>query len=441
MKRWIASVVLITLITAAPAVAVVAQRPGDEEQRALRARLEERYDIVPLSDGVALTPKTRRSDLRLIEVSEAIAVNGTVVTGRELRDLVGADADDILRLSYLDPAARRALFAAGAGRSSTSEPPAEIAPPEEPRIHHAGGDRVRVFGDVRVGEHEVVAGQVVAVLGSARIDGEVGDQVVAVLGSVNLGPKAIVRGDIVSVGGRVRRAEGSQVHGAVTEVSLADAGARLHVVPGIGNIGPLSLFDGFGALPGLLASTFRLFLLMLVASFALVVARSSVEASAHRLVDDPIKATLVGITAEILVVPVLFLTAIILAVSLIGIPLLLLLPFVVLFLIVLALLGFSGTALAMGQWARRRFGLATSPGIVDVCIGVVLILLPLLVGRVVALGGWPASPVSFLLIAAGVGMEFLAWSAGFGAVLTNAFGRWQARRRVQTPVPPAPAGP
>jgi hypothetical protein len=156
------------------------------------------------------------------------------------------------------------------------------------------------------------------------------------------------------------------------------------------------------------------------------------------LVDDPIKATLVGIAAEILVAPVLFLTAVILAISLIGIPLLLLLPFIVLFLIVLALLGFSGTAFAMGQWARRRFGLSTPPGIMDVCIGVVLILLPLLVGRVVALGGWPASPVSFLLIAAGAGVEFLAWSAGFGAVLTNAFGRWQARRRGPATVTPAP---
>jgi hypothetical protein len=196
----------------------------------------------------------------------------------------------------------------------------------------------------------------------------------------------------------------------------------------MGGLGAVSFFDGFYALPRLLASTFRLLLLVLLASLALVLARGTVEASAHRLADDPIKAALVGIVAEILIVPAIFLTAVVLAISLIGIPLLLLLPFVVLLLIVLALLGFSGTALAMGQWARRRFGLSTSPGIIDVCLGVVLILLPLLLGRVVALGGWPASPVSFLLIAAGVGMEFLAWAAGFGAVLTNTFGRWQARR-------------
>lgn len=434
MKQWIASIVLSTIVATALTVSVGARQPTEEEQRALRARLEERYDIVPLSDSVALTPKTRGSDVRLIEVSDTIAVNGTVVTGRELRERVGADADAILRLSYLDPTIRRALFATGAGRPTTLESPAETTPAEARGSHRAGGDRVRVFGDVRVREDEEVTGQVVAVIGSVRIDGAVGDQVVAVLGSVDLGPKAVVNGDIVSVGGRVRRAEGAQVRGAITEVSLADADARLHIAPWMGGIGVLSLFDGFGALPRLLASTFRLLLLVLLASLALVVARGTVEASAHRLADDPIKATLVGIAAEILVVPALFLTAVVLAISLIGIPLLLLLPFVVLLLIVLALLGFSGTALAMGQWARRRFGLSTSPGIIDVCIGVVLILLPLLLGRVVALGGWPASPVSFLLIAAGVGMEFLAWAAGFGAVLTNAFGRWQARR-----VPPTVA--
>ena len=59
-------------------------------------------------------------------------------------------------------------------------------------------------------EDEEVTGQVVAVLGSVRIDGAVGDQVVAVLGSVELGPKAVVRGDIISVGGRVHRSEGAR---------------------------------------------------------------------------------------------------------------------------------------------------------------------------------------------------------------------------------------
>jgi hypothetical protein len=442
MRMWIASLGLI--VAAAVTATLGAQQLTDGERAALRAQLEEHYDIVPLSDGVALTPKMRQSDVRLIEVSDTIAINGTVVTGRELRERLGADADAILRLSYLEPAARRAL-ALGARRESPRQverPITESTTPQPRRLHRSEGDRVRVFGDVTVQEDEEITGQIVAVLGSVRIDGDVGDQIVAVLGSVDLGPKAVVHGDVVSVGGRVRRAEGAQVLGGVTEVSLGEANARLRSVPWIREIAVLSLFDGFGGVPRLLASTFRLLLLVLLASLALVAARGSVERSAHRVADNPLKATLVGLAAEVLIVPVLALTSLILVLTFVGIPLLLLMPFLVLLLIVMALVGFSGTALAIGQWARRRFSLSASSGVMDVCVGVVLILLPLLVGRVIALGGWIASPLSFLLVGTGIGVEFLAWSAGFGAVLTNAFGSWRARRAMVTPVtPPPPAVP
>ena len=77
----------------------------------MRARIEQRYDVVPLSGGVALTPKSPRGDVRLIEISDTIAINGVVVSGRELRDRVGADADPILRLSYLGASDVRRLFA------------------------------------------------------------------------------------------------------------------------------------------------------------------------------------------------------------------------------------------------------------------------------------------------------------------------------------------
>ena len=221
---------LMTLLAATVALSAVVMaqelRPEDE---ALRSRIEARYDVVPLSDGVGLRPKSLTKDVRLIEVSDTISINGVMVTGRELRDRVGGDADAILKLSYLDPKVRRALFAkpateaaqpptAPAPETAPREPPAESTDRRHRVNQRAGGDRVRIFGDVTVREGEEVTGQVVAVIGSVRVDGEVGDQVVSVLGSVDLGPKAVVRGDIVSVGGRVRRAPGSQVGGAVTEV-------------------------------------------------------------------------------------------------------------------------------------------------------------------------------------------------------------------------------
>jgi hypothetical protein len=442
---------LMTLLAAVAAlsVLVVAQELKPEDE-AIRSRIEAHYDVVPLADGVALRPKRPTKEVRLIEVSDTIAINGATVSGRELRERIGEDADAILKLSYLEPTVRRSLFAKPQEpQPSVTQPPAvepgageRAAEPPDRRhrsIQRSGGDRVRIFGDVTVREGEEVSGQAVAVIGSVRVDGDVGDQVVAVLGSVDLGPKAIVRGDIVSVGGRVRRAQGSQVGGAITEVSLADARWDPRFEPWLREVGLISMFDGFSGVPRLIGTMFRLLLLMLFASMAMVVARGSVERSAQRVSDNPIRATLVGLLAEVMFLPILVLTCIVLAISIVGIPLLLLVPFVILFLILLGLVGFTGTALALGQWARRQFSLGTGSGFADVWLGIVIILFPVLVGRLIGLGGFLTGPVVVLLVGAGIGLEFLAWSSGFGAVLTNTFSRWQARRATRNGAPPAQA--
>jgi hypothetical protein len=440
-KLMMLPVAIIAIVAIAASGAPVRAQELKPEDEALRSRLEARYDVVQLSDGIGLRPKSPRGDVRLIEVSDTISINGVTVSGRELRERVGADADPILKLSYLDPTVRRALFS----KPGTSEPQPPPEPQSEPQDHsldrlerrNSGGDRVRIFGDVTVREGEVVSGQVVAVIGSVRIDGDVGDQVVSVLGSVELGPKAIVRGDIVSVGGRVRRAPGAQVGGAVTEVSLGDARWDPRFEPWLREVGLVSLFDGFSGVPRLIGTMFRVLLLMLFATMAMVVARASVERSAQRVSDNPIKATVVGLLAEVMFLPVLVLTCIVLAISIVGIPLLLLIPFVILFLMLLALVGFTGTALAVGQWARRQFSLGAASSFADVWLGIVIILFPVLVGRLIGLGGFLTGPIVVLLVTAGLGLEFLAWSTGFGAVLTNTFSRWQARRASRTSPPPA----
>jgi hypothetical protein len=449
MKRRTTFVIIVWLAATA---AATGQQPAAGDQRALRTRIEQRFDIVQLTDGVALRPKTPVKDVRLIEITDGtILINGVAVSGREVTERLGADAEVILPLTYLDAEARRALLAPTAPPAPPVEaqPPLEKAAPasEEPappepatsRRRRYSGDRVRIFGNVVVPEGELVGGQVVAVMGSVRIDGEVGDQAVAVMGSVDLGPKAIVRGDVVSVGGRVRRAEGAQIRGAVTEVSFAEPNIHLDFVP-LFDWRHFWLFDRWGAVPRLIGTTFRFLLLVLLASIAMVLARPTVEASAHRVADDPVKATLVGLAAQVLVWPMLVITSIVLAISLIGIPLLLLLPFVVLVLLLLMLAGFSGVAFAVGGWARRRLGIGSAPPFVELFLGILVILLPLLIARVIAIAGWPVTPVAILLIMTGIAIEFLAWSAGFGAVLSNAFSRWQARRasrRVVSPPPPA----
>ena len=437
--------VLRPFIAASAVHARAQQVPAtNDAHEALRARIEQRYDVVPLTGGVALTPKSPRADVRMIEISDTISINGIQVTGRELRERLGADADTILRLSYLDRDELRRLFARTVPEPEArpeKEPEVERAtpsapePPAPPR-RRSTGDRVRVFGNVVVNEGEEVSGQAVAVLGSVRIDGEVTQQVVAVLGNVDLGPHAIVRGDVVTVGGRLRKAPGARVDGNETEVSPG-FGASVHF-PDVPGWGPFQ-FGGFGPVTRLIGTTFRFVLLVIVACLALVVARRAVEGAAERVANEPVRATLVGIAAWMLFVPMFVLITVVLSISIIGIPLLLLEPFAVLFLLLMAVVGFTGTASAVGQWTRRRFGMGTSSGIADVCLGILIILLPVLLGRFAALGGWALSPIVFVLVATGVAVEFLAWSSGFGAVLTNAFSRWQATRATRSASPASSA--
>jgi hypothetical protein len=265
--------------------------------------------------------------------------------------------------------------------------------------------------------------------------------VVAVMGSVVLGENAVVGGDVVSVGGRVVRNAGAQTRGGVTEVALTDSNFPIHFRPWRSE-----WFDGpvfpFGALPRLVGTGVRLMLLLLFTGLALIVAGRSVDTAAERVSDNPLKVTVIGLVAEVLALPVLVLTAIVLSISIVGIPLLLLLPFVVLALILMALVGFTGTAAAIGNAVQRRYSPGAQTPYMAVVVGVLVILSPVILGRLLAVVGWPVTPAAVLLVAVGFTLELLAWASGFGAVLTTALSGWRSRRTRQTmvapPIPPMP---
>ena len=103
-------------VLAAMAVMVIAGAPSSEAQTAaelqtLRSQIEDRFDVLPVRDGVLLSPKDDSRGVRSIQLTGgAIAIDGEPVTGAELRQRLDADADLVLRLSYLDAPAQRALF-------------------------------------------------------------------------------------------------------------------------------------------------------------------------------------------------------------------------------------------------------------------------------------------------------------------------------------------
>jgi hypothetical protein len=102
-----------------------------------------------------------------------------------------------------------------------------------------------------------------------------------------------------------------------------------------------------------------------------------------------------------------------------------------LFLVLLAIVGFTGTAAAVGSWLLRRMGTATAAPFVEVTVGVLVLLSPLLLGRMLAVAGWTLSPIAVLFVSLGFIVELLAWSSGFGAALSNSYARWRARRAIR----------
>jgi hypothetical protein len=79
---------------------------------------------------------------------------------------------------------------------------------------------VRVFADVHVPPGSRVDGDVVAVFGSATIEGHVTGSVVAVFGSVKLLPGAAVEQDVVAVGGVLDQAPGTTVKGETVSIGF-----------------------------------------------------------------------------------------------------------------------------------------------------------------------------------------------------------------------------
>jgi len=426
-RSRVAAAVAIAILMAAAAAA----QPADRD--ALRKQIEQRFDVLPLHDGIALHPKTARAGVRSIELTgDAIAIDGAPATGAELRQKLGADADLVLRLSYLDPDARRAVAQPAAPRSDevspAPEPPAPpLPPPPEPprrRSRHSD-DRVRIGGRVVVDEDEVVK-DVVVIGGSARIDGEVLGDVAVIGGVLEIGPHANIHRDVSLVGGRMQRDPAARIGGRVNEVG---PGISLHGWR-VGRLGPLMMWGG---LFSLMSTLMRLCVLCILASLVLLVAGDYVERVGARAAAEPIKAGVVGVLAQLLCIPVLIVLVLFLVVTIIGIPLLVLVPFALLALAVVFVVGFTAVAQYVGRLVSTRLG-STPPNMyLTAIIGIIVVMSPVLLGRVVGLGDGLVFPITAALLFLGFLVEYVAWTVGFGAVALSRFDRREARPPAATP--------
>jgi len=424
---------------AQPATPARGEAPGRPELQQLRERAERRFQVIEVRRGMLLIPKAEGARARTIDINEGqVVVDGAPLTGRELRDRLGDDADLVAQLSFLDAAGRRAFFFGAPAVPVPPAPPATLdVPRAEPgeegwsevaRYRH-GGARVRFGGDVTVAEDEAIGDDVVAILGSARVDGRVDGNVVAVAGSVHLGPRANVRGDVTAVGGSVERAEGTVVTGQINEIRIA----RPRFRPLMG-VAPWREWDWFGdtvrrpfgGSVDLVATLVRVGLVGLLAALMIAVLPAPVRRVADRVVTEPWRAGFVGLAAQLLFVPLLVITVVILAVSIIGIPLLLLVPFGLVAVAVALVMGFAGAACAVGRWAGQRFGSGMPGLLASLVVGLAVVFALTLIAKFLGMAGLPVRVILSSVLVVGFLVEYVAWTVGLGGVLLSRFGRLDA---------------
>jgi hypothetical protein len=416
------------IIVLALALGTAAYAQGDAAAD-LRTRLRDRYDVLSLQDGVGLVPRSRDAGIRIIEIRNgAVSIDGMTATGDQLRMRLGADADLILRVSYLDAAQQRQLAgdAPQPGGAPPGAPPPPPVPENTPRRDRRGEEIVRFGNNVTIDRDEVVDGEVVVIFGNATVNGEIDGELTVVMGNADLGPEAIVRDDVTVVGGTLNRAPGAVIEGRIQNVAVGDGDWRGAGFPGM--VRDTMFRNTIGRVGSFVGTLLRIGLLSLLAVAIVAFGRNSIERIAERASADPLRSGLTGFLGQVLFFPVLVVTIVILAISIIGIPLILLVPFGIMLVVVVAIVGFTGVAYYVGGLLAGRFGWTERGSYVAVLLGVLAIALVTIVARATAIigGGLFAFPLTFV----GYVVEYLAWTLGFGAAILAWHRDWRMRREV-----------
>jgi len=281
------------------------------------------------------------------------------------------------------------------------------------------GVHLRVFRSYTLPEEATASEPIVVIGGSARIDGHAEDDVVVIGGSLRLGPKAVVDGDVVTVGGELMRDPGASVGGTIDEAAIP---------------WPSIAFDPdwSGAWWPTLAlggSVIRMCVVLMIAVLLMLVAPGWIATIAGR----PAAASgFIGVVTEVLFVPALLILIIALVVSIIGIPLLAAVPFLLAAFGVVWVAGLTGVAVRVGRALRGASWSGTDASVGDFLLGYAAIVAVTVTAHALALTlGW-VSPLVWPVRAAGMAIEYVAWTIGLGAGLASLFA---APRLIPPPMP------
>lgn len=407
-----------------------------EEVQALAREIGASFEVLLVRGGVVLQPKESEVAIDSIEIAaEGLAIDGEPVDEETVRELLGEAADPVLRLAEQPPEVWSRLPRLISGETPELEAPATVGEAEEPgEVEEPPkmrtGDKVSLIGGVTIERNEIahdvvvvggplrVEGEIerdaVVVGGSAHIEGKIARDLLVVGGNVHLGSQSVVEGEInVMAGGRVHREDGAVVKGRINELGVVgpifDSGDDVDY-----DFRPR--FRPFRWFGGVVSELFFLATLMLFASLVILVGQRATEGIGETLTTDPWRSGAVGLAFQALFVPLLVIVVVLLAISIIGIPLLILVPFALLGLVVAAFVGYVGVALLLGRklLVRTHRDTRSSPYLAVVA-GMLALGLPAVFAEVFDLPflGF----LSVFLFVLWILISYLAATFGFGALL------------------------
>jgi hypothetical protein len=219
---------------------------------------------------------------------------------------------------------------------------------------------VKVNEDINMGQ-DLILKDLVAIKGNINVKGDVGGDVVAILGSVRLFPTARVAGDVTSVGGSVVKDEGARIKGKIMEIAIGKEGKKMTEA-----YAPLIVTMGIGGFLVLKTLMFLGFigLSMIVVSFM----TKRIGAISSKIEKEWLKTFLWGLLGYILICPL----AILLAITIIGIPLII----VELVLVSIAMtMGYIAVSQLIGKRFTKAIRKPNQPMIVEVVWGLLILFL------------------------------------------------------------------
>jgi hypothetical protein len=314
-------------------------------------------------------------------------------------------------------------------------------------LAEAGGAvQLHVQEDVEVDEGQTVNGTLVVISGDARIRGTVEGDVVVVDGSLQLLPGSRVFGEVRLADAHIVRNEGT-VEGTVVDVLEderdleSEIRARLRdelrseLRDEIRHTAPTSAARRFNpfrsvfrAVAGIVENLVKILILGLIGMGVVAFAPDHLDVVAETARRAPGRSAAVGVAGAFLLIPVWTLGAVALAVSIVGIPVMIAwLPLFPLAAIAAGLLGYLAVARNVGEWLsdsgyRYTDWIRRSNSVYTIFGGLMGLMSFFIVGHalsVVPLVGF----VKGFLVFAGSLASLAALTVGFGAVLLTRGGR------------------